>query len=499
MTNSSLSYSLLAIGFVVTAGATDPNTFNYTNPADPYRPDQYVNIGHLFSRSEVSYEKSYYERDLLIIPLVIFILGVLSLFFLNVGLLFRCCCLCCKCLPTINSDVAESENLAKFKRNRTVILVFFYMFCLFALAADQLSWIGNVAVSKGVDNVKESINGLKTIFIALSADAASLVKLAVTLRADFNSAVATCPQINNLQQYIPAYENYAGSYLSAINGIPGDLNDLNDKIDFYAVYYRNIAFYLIWALAIFSILSMVLWQLCKKVIMLKLSMFIGMLTYCLEIVVTLVFMIVTSLTADICSPSPSYNFVRLAPVGDFKNLLSYYTSCVGPNVIGGYLDSAISAINQIKQGLQQAKDNAQCLNNQGIAAMQNDLSQIVDIFANIELNFLCPNIRSLWFNMVNTGLCKNLYTGFYSIWISQLVTSFFVLLTILMASFAYHYFDIYAKEKRPEEHHQVVVKEHPQVVVEEHHQVEVASAPLPPTSPTYTTTGIARHEPEQKM
>jgi hypothetical protein len=494
MTKSILSYSLLAIGFMVTAGATDPNTFNYTNPADPYRPDQYVNIGHLFSRSEVSYDKSYYERDLLIIPLVIFILGVLSLFFLNVGLLFRCCCLCCKCLPTINSDVAESENLAKFKRNRTVILVFFYMFCLFALAADQLSWIGNVAVSKGVDNVKESINGLKTIFIALSADAASLVKLGVTLRENYNS-VATCPQINNLQQYIPAYEKYSRSYFNAINGIPGDLNDLNDKIDFYAVYYRNIAFYLIWALAIFSILSMVLWQLCKKVIMLKLSMFIGMLTYCLEIVVTLVFMIVTSLTADICSPSPSYNFVRLAPVGDFKNLLSYYTSCVGPNVIGGYLDSAISAINQIKQELQQAKDNAQCLNNQGIAAMQNDLSQIIDIFANIELNFLCPNIRSLWFNMVNTGLCKNLYTGLYSIWISQLVTSFFVLLTILMASFAYHYFDMFAK-KDTTPPATVLVTTPPR---EEHHQVEVASAPLPPTSPTYTTTGIARHEPEKKM
>jgi hypothetical protein len=412
---------------------------------------------------------------------VIFILGVLSLFFLNMGLLFRCCyyCFCCKCLPVITPEVEESKLEAKLQHNRTVILVFFYTFCLLALLADQLSWVGNVYVSKGVDNVKESINGLKTIFIALSVDAASLVQLGVTLQADFNSAVTTCPQINNVQQYIPAYQSYIGSYLTAINAIPDDLNNLIDKVEFYGVYYRNIAFYLIWALAIFSIFSMALWQLCKKEIMLKLSMFLGMITYCLEIVVTLVFMIVTSITADICSPSPSYNFVRLSPVGEIRNLLSYYTSCVGVNIIGDYLNSAISAINQIKQGLQQVQNNVQCLNDQGITAMQTDLSQIIDIFANIESNFFCPNIRSLWFELVNTGLCQNLYTGFYSIWISQLVTSFFVLLTILMASFAYHYFNVSATKTRQEERHQVVV-------VSEPHQVFV-SAPPPPT---HATTGI---------
>jgi hypothetical protein len=370
------------------------------------------------------------------------------------------------------------------------------MFSLLALLADQLSWVGNVYVSKGVDNAKESINGLKSIFIALSANAASLVKLGVTLQADFNSAVTTCPQINDVQQYIPAYQSNSSSYLSDINAsdrITGDLNNVNDEVEFYAVYYRNIAFYLIWALAIFSIFSMVLWQLCKKKIMLKLSMVLGMITYCLEIIVTLVFMIVTSLTADICSPSPSYNIVRLSPAGEIRNFLSFYTSCVGVDVIGNSLKSAMSAINQIKERLQQVQSNGQCLNDQGIAAMQNGLSQISNIAANIESNLSCPNIRSLWFNLVNTGVCKNLYIGFYSIWISQLVTSFFVLLTILMASFAYQYFSISATKTRLEEHHQVAVLEHHSIYPHQPQAFFVAG-PLPPTapatSPTFATTGV---------
>ena len=40
----------------------------------------------------------------------------------------------------------------------------------------------------------------------------------------------------------------------------------------------------------------------------------------------------TSATADVCSPSPSYNIVNLIPPGQAQDLLSYYSSCVGTYV-----------------------------------------------------------------------------------------------------------------------------------------------------------------------
>jgi hypothetical protein len=130
---------LLAISFVVTAAAQ----FNYTNPSDPYKPSEIVKIGHSFSQnSEVNTDPSYYLNKLLIGPVVIFILGVLSLIGLNLGLFFRCCCFCCKCLPVINPGATAEEKEAKLKKHRTIILVFFYLFCLFAIIADQISWIG---------------------------------------------------------------------------------------------------------------------------------------------------------------------------------------------------------------------------------------------------------------------------------------------------------------------------------------------------------------------
>eukprot|EP00596_Hydrurales_sp_CCMP1899_P001971 CAMPEP_0119051616 /NCGR_PEP_ID=MMETSP1177-20130426/73173_1 /TAXON_ID=2985 /ORGANISM="Ochromonas sp, Strain CCMP1899" /LENGTH=498 /DNA_ID=CAMNT_0007030877 /DNA_START=47 /DNA_END=1543 /DNA_ORIENTATION=+ len=475
---SALGCGLLAICFMVTATAQ-----TYTNPSDPYKPSEIVNIGHSFSQnSEVTTDPNYYLYSLLLGPVIIFVLGVLSLIGLNLGLFFRCCCFCCKCLPVINPDATVEEKEARLKKHRTIILVFFYLFCLFAIIADQISWIGNVAVGKGVDNVKESITGLRMIFIELSIQAGNLVSLGVTLQANFTTANQTCPQIDNLQQFITTFKDGSKSFSDAVTGIPNDLSGANDTLDFYGVFYRNIAFYVIWALAIFSIFSMVFWQLLKKTIMLKLSMFWGMITYCLEIIVCLVFMIVTSLTAGLCSPSPSANIVRLAPKGVLRDLLTYYTSCIGTDIIGGYVTTAADAITLVKNGLDEAQNNGQCTGNAGIAAMQVDLSDIRAVIVKIRDTLVCPNLRSIWFKLVNEGLCENLYTGFYSIWISQLVTSFFVLLAILLASFAYQYFDMSYTNTNFNQKAQGIEGEYREPTV-----VFVASAP----PPAYATTGVA--------
>ena len=51
--------------------------------------DQYLQIGHSISRSNVSTDPSYYQRALLIGPLIIFVLGIVSLIILNFTFLFR--------------------------------------------------------------------------------------------------------------------------------------------------------------------------------------------------------------------------------------------------------------------------------------------------------------------------------------------------------------------------------------------------------------------------
>ena len=128
------------------------STLNYTNPFDTFVPSSAMKMvltitNQPFPSSTAS--AMTFLLGLVIIPAALFILGILSLFFLNCGLLFRCCCFCCKCLPQFTGEARNEERVKVLKFHRRTTLSFFFLFCLLTLLADQLSFIGNVSITSG--------------------------------------------------------------------------------------------------------------------------------------------------------------------------------------------------------------------------------------------------------------------------------------------------------------------------------------------------------------
>ena len=126
---------------------------NYTNAYDTFKPSAYMVMvqsisGQPFPLSMSSIDMTYLIA-VFIVPAILFVLGILSMFFFNCGLLFRCCCFCCKCLPKFSADVGNEERVKTLKYHRTTILVFFYIFCFLTLLADQLSYVGNTSITLG--------------------------------------------------------------------------------------------------------------------------------------------------------------------------------------------------------------------------------------------------------------------------------------------------------------------------------------------------------------
>jgi hypothetical protein len=66
-----------------------------------------VKVGASITTVPISRDNAYIQ-DLLIGPLVLFILGILSFIFLNIGLLIRCCNRC-TCLPVTNPLTNEKD------------------------------------------------------------------------------------------------------------------------------------------------------------------------------------------------------------------------------------------------------------------------------------------------------------------------------------------------------------------------------------------------------
>ena len=52
----------------------------------------------------------------------------------------------------------------------------------------------------------------------------------------------------------------------------------------------------------------------------------------------------------------------------------------------------------------------------------------------------CPSFQAIWFKLINEALCEGFYSGIYSIWVSQFITSFFLFFLIVVATVSYQYF-----------------------------------------------------------
>ena len=51
-------------------------------------------------------------------------------------------------------------------------------------------------------------------------------------------------------------------------------------------------------------------------------------------------------------------------------------------------------------------------------------------------------MQTLWFLLVNSCICTNMFNGLYTLWLAQLIASFFLFFAMLMASVHWQYFEL---------------------------------------------------------
>ncbi len=72
-----------------------------------------------------------------------------------------------------------------------------------------------------------------------------------------------------------------------------------------------------------------------------------------------------------------------------------------------------------------------------------EINQINYVFHDITGLLDCPPLQSEFQDVLNTGLCDQMYKGFWSIWISQNITTALVLICTLVVCITYEYFGKY--------------------------------------------------------
>jgi hypothetical protein len=131
-------------------------------------------------------------------------------------------------------------------------------------------------------------------------------------------------------------------------------------------------------------------------------------------------------------------------------LQAYYTTCTGQNPLDPSLNSAQELVDEATAGINFLLTGV-CAGNQALIDSQQEIKEIDYVFNNITMLLDCPPVQSEFQDVLNTGLCDQFYRGFWSIWISQNLTTTFVLVCTLIVCITYEYFGKYWNTKDTED------------------------------------------------
>jgi len=77
---------------------------------------------------------------------------------------------------------------------------------------------------------------------------------------------------------------------------------------------------------------------------------------------------------------------------------------------------------------------------QDIQSLQTTVTGIVGVIENIEYETGCTIVQQVAFEVFNSALCTDMYTGIFFFWGSMLLTNFFMFMAILVASYVWQYY-----------------------------------------------------------
>ena len=444
--NNSFSRSVILTILVIISvytslatAATDDSTddFTYSNPDDTYAPSDFVKYGHRLTNEDFSATTEYLQR-VLYSPIVIAGLGFLALLALLTALLFRCCCEGCKCKPDPSSD--------HYKKDQFSNTVIFYLLCLLVLVIDQLVFMGNTEIDSGISTFNDALHTTENIVTDIQNNGTVLTQLGGTLTFNYNDLDTSCSLSSNsafsdVKDYLITYNDSISIFTDIVAPLSGNFDTVSGYMDQYAGFYRTIALYVIWALAMVAVFFFIIAKCCSSLCMMQFSIFFAVCVYLLYLLLGIPWVITTSLGADLCM-APSYNVIKSLPGDSLRNLTTYYSTCEGASTINNAVTSGVSALLELNSSLATLRQSGYCPQVSYITAMQDTTGDVVLALEVIrDKTLACERFQNLWFEILNTGLCEELYTGIFYIWGSQLVTSFLLFVLIIVSTFTYQYFD----------------------------------------------------------
>ena len=233
------------------------------------------------------------------------------------------------------------------------------------------------------------------------------------------------------------------STLSGLTSAPGPMMTLaKGYIQQYAIDGKNSAYYIFYAVLL---AVAVLYLIALKFRSICAMRFLVTLSFILTILLTLFYVvewIVVSLFGDLCYDVTD-NLVGAAPAGDLKNILKYYTMCIGTNPFDSPADMVSDALDDLSQGFGPIKLACTSPTESGYLE---SLISLVDTINNVNLAgissaFDCDPFMTAYDLMVETGICTKGLAGMFVMWVCHIFMAWGIAISMFTATLVWQYFE----------------------------------------------------------
>ena len=422
--------------------------YEYANPNDTYEPGPNVVNGAQLSGVDFSADAEY-GTAVAMKPVILMVLGLLSLLFLNIAL---CCGSCC--MPNDHHTEEGHGHDSHEKREeyinhqRWAVFIIEMVLCGIVMVADCVCYYGYGYIIQGSDDLLEAIDMLIVLFDGIIAYANKLhLTDAINFATYSLGATTTCtgpsPIATQMASIVTASDAFTENIVAVIDKVTplkAYINDGQTYVNDYLVGFSQTVVLVIWSFAAVSVVLFVLFRICQSTFGTKFAIGWGQVTMLIILIFNMIFMVLTQALGDFCV-NPSYNAVLNAGDG-LRPMVQYYATCVGNDTVRQQVISASEQMTLMATTVAQVRSasGSPCASDANLIGVQMTAISASATFVALDNFISCPKFQAIWFKLINEALCDGLYSGIYSIWVSQFITSFFLFFLIATASVSYKYF-----------------------------------------------------------
>ena len=378
----------------------------YINPNDTYIPSEEVEQSTSISSGDFENSELYVMKGAAV-PIALFCIGLVALFSLN-------CCLCFGAARMCTSRKTEySHTLSCGEFCTNLIFIIFFIICFIAA---HVLYTGYGEVGDGFDIMRTSANTIELGFDEMNG-------LTLTLLQHAQNLKVLCFGYGCYELALDV-DGGASYMYDDLERIPSDVHEVGVAID-DAESLVNALTFVMYCCLMFTLATYVLTEFCCKANPFG-AICCGNITFIIIAFIGVLWMIITSVTADYCYENPTINTLNAMSASKDQMYLIWYSSCYsGENPIHRYVNYTNVANEEI------------------IVMMENDNStradqirvqttQVTSLLGDItDASWAsCSPVQSGWLSLVNDGVCDSFFLGVRTIWICEMVAC--ITLFILM-------------------------------------------------------------------